>query len=113
MAWANHADPLGRRSCRRGARRVFRGVSIVGKTPYAILGRHGSSRRPAHLQIASARENLMLPTSAPARAHTLDPGREHWTLDAVSRNSPSSPNGSTMRRPPPVASSRCWRSGAP
>jgi branched-chain amino acid transport system ATP-binding protein len=88
----------------------FRGVSIVGKTPYAI-SQAGIAIVPQGRRIfrsLSVRENLMLPTSALApRAHTLDPGRKHW-------NSPSSPNGSTMPAArSPVASSRCWRSGAP
>jgi len=64
----------------------FRGVSIVGKTPYAI-SQAGIAIVPQGRRIfrsLSVRENLMLPTSALApRVHTLDPGREHWTLDAV------------------------------
>ena len=64
----------------------FRGVSIVGKTPYAI-SQAGIAIVPQGRRIfrsLSVRENLMLPTSALApRAHTLDPGRKHWTLDAV------------------------------
>ena len=64
----------------------FRGVSIVGKTPYAI-SQAGIAIVPQGRRIfrsLSVRENLVLPTSALApRAHTLDPGRKHWTLDAV------------------------------
>ena len=64
----------------------FRGVSIVGKTPYAI-SQAGIAIVPQGRRIfrsLSVRENLLLPTSALApRAHTLDPGRKHWTLDAV------------------------------
>jgi len=64
----------------------FRGASIVGRTPYAI-SQAGIAIVPQGRRIfrsLSVRENLMLPTSALApRVHTLDPGREHWTLDAV------------------------------
>ena len=64
----------------------FRGASIVGRTPYAI-SQAGIAIVPQGRRIfrsLSVRENLLLPTSALApRAHTLDPGRKHWTLDAV------------------------------
>ena len=65
---------------------LFRATSILGQTPYAI-SQAGIAIVPQGRRIfksLSVRENLMLPTSALApRAHTLDPGRKHWTLDAV------------------------------
>jgi branched-chain amino acid transport system ATP-binding protein len=65
---------------------LFRGATIMGRTPYAI-SQAGIAIVPQGRRIfksLSVRENLMLPTSALApRAHTLDPGRKHWTLDAV------------------------------
>jgi branched-chain amino acid transport system ATP-binding protein len=65
---------------------VFRGASIAGRTPYEI-SQAGIAIVPQGRRIfksLSVRENLMLPVSALApRAHVLDPGRKHWTLDAV------------------------------
>jgi branched-chain amino acid transport system ATP-binding protein len=65
---------------------LFRGASIVGKTPYAI-SQAGIAIIPQGRRIfksLSVRENLLLPVSALApRSHVLDPGRKHWTLDAV------------------------------
>ena len=70
---------------------LFRGASLAGKPPYAI-SQAGIAIVPQGRRIfrsLSVRENLLLPTSALApRAHTLDPGRKHWTLDAVLREFP-------------------------
>jgi branched-chain amino acid transport system ATP-binding protein len=66
---------------------TFRGASIVGRAPYAI-SQSGIAIVPQGRRIfrsLSVRENLALPTSALAgrsRAQP-EPGRRHWTLDAV------------------------------
>ena len=66
---------------------LFRGNSIVGKTPYAI-SQAGIAIVPQGRRIfrsLSVRENLLLPTSALAGRSRAQPvaGRKHWTLDAV------------------------------
>jgi branched-chain amino acid transport system ATP-binding protein len=66
---------------------MFRGKSIVGKTPYAI-SQSGIAIVPQGRRIfksLSVRENLMLPTSGLARRSRMKPeaGRKHWTLDTV------------------------------
>ena len=66
---------------------LFRGASIAGHTPYAI-SQGGIAIVPQGRRIfksLSVRENLVLPTSGlagRARQET-EPGRKHWTLDAV------------------------------
>jgi branched-chain amino acid transport system ATP-binding protein len=65
---------------------LFRGASIVGRTPYAIA-QGGIAIVPQGRRIfrsLSVRENLALPVSALAGgARAAEPGRRHWTLDAV------------------------------
>ncbi|HKX95641.1 MAG TPA: ABC transporter ATP-binding protein [Methylibium sp.] len=66
---------------------LFRGSSLVGRTPYAI-SQAGIAIVPQGRRIfrsLSVRENLALPTSALAGRSRATPeaGRKHWTLDAV------------------------------
>ena len=66
---------------------LFRGESIVGRTPYAI-SQSGIAIVPQGRRIfrsLSVRENLALPTSALAGRSRMqaEAGRRHWTLDAV------------------------------
>ena len=66
---------------------TFRGASIAGKTPYAIA-QGGIAIVPQGRRIfksLSVRENLALPTSGLAGRARMqaEPGRKHWTLEAV------------------------------
>ena len=65
---------------------VFRGRSLRGRAPYAIA-QQGIALVPQGRRIfrsLSVRENLLLPTSALARAaRPAGTGRRQWTLDTV------------------------------
>ena len=70
---------------RRGSISLY-GEPVAGLPP-DVIARKGICLVPQGRRIfksLTVRENLVLPTSALApRTHTLDPGRKHWTLDAV------------------------------
>jgi branched-chain amino acid transport system ATP-binding protein len=65
---------------------LFRGQSLRGRAPYAIA-QLGIALVPQGRRIfrsLSVRENLLLPTSALARAaRPVDTGRRQWTLETV------------------------------